>query len=214
MASKKKKTVKKTKASKKKPEPPKESGKPKPMTKVEPFLRELTCELTDEEWGEVAKLAAEALAKHDSKVEEQKAAAEHAKAVIKDYAAELRRLSQQVRERSVRRPVACERTFDYEQRSVTDKRTDTGEVIYQRPMTDAESQVDLPFRDIDDDFDDAAEPGEGIGDPAPSAPKSAPKTKKPKADKPEPETKPDGEFHDPGVDGDESNDDEKPDAAE
>jgi len=211
MAKKKKQTKKPAKAVKAKKEPAKDPSKPLP--KIERFQRPLRVELTDEEVADASLRAAEALSEHDGKTESLKAANEHAKAQIKDLAAEFRRLSNQVRERAITRPVECERTYDFESKKITDKRCDTGEILFERVMTEAESQVDLPFRDIDDDFDDLGDPGEGIGDASQPPPKSAPKAKKPKPGKPDEKPLEEPKGLDETED-DEEKDDESPEAAE
>ena len=43
------------------------------------------------------------------------------------------------------RPVECEICFDHEKATVTVTRTDTGEQIETRPMTDEEKQLKIPF---------------------------------------------------------------------
>jgi hypothetical protein len=135
--------------------------------KIEKFQRPLRVELEDEEIAEAALAAAEKLALRDNTADQLKAYNEHEKAKIKDLEAEFRRLSGMVRERAQNRPVVCERRFDYVTKTVTDTRTDTGETLNVRPMTDSELQTDLPFKDIDDEFDDAPSPGDGIGEPLP-----------------------------------------------
>lgn len=43
------------------------------------------------------------------------------------------------------RPVTCCTTFDYQRLSVTTSRTDTGEILDTRPMTEDERQRELPL---------------------------------------------------------------------
>lgn len=207
----KKKTPSKKPAKKGKKPPAKKSEASTPTQKKERYQALLRVELTKDEVAEAARDAADKLALRDNKHEQLKAHNEHAKAEIKDLEAELRRLSGMVREKATKRNVIVERTYDHIKKSVEDVRTDTGETIHARPMTDTELQMDMPFRDIEDEFSDSLDDDEGLGDPDPKEePKSKPRQKKPKEEKPA--DKPaDSEFKDPAVDGD---DKEDPEAAE
>lgn len=130
--------------------------------KVEGFIRELRVQLKTDEIAERADRAAQLLAERDSKEEEQRAAAKHAKSVIESMEAELRRLSNEVRTKATYREVQCERRYDYRVGKIIEVRKDTDEVLFERPMTDAERQreldLDTPPSDLDDDFDDANAP--------------------------------------------------------
>lgn len=195
-------------ATSRKPKAAKEPSKLLP--KIERFQRALRVDLSEKEVQDAADRAAICLAEHDGKLEQLKADTEHAKAKIKDLAAELRRLSNMVRERATTRPVECEKRFDYETKKVRDTRLDTGETLFERAMTDAELQPDLPFLEIDDEFDDAADPGDGIGDAAEANSKAKKKPKEPKDEPKEPETEPDPSE----IDDDVEDNDGEPEAAE
>lgn len=144
------------------PEPEKTEDDKEQPVKVEAFVRELRVQLKTEEIAERADRAAQLLAERDSKEEEQKAAAKHAKSVIESMEAELRRLSNEVRTKATYREVQCERRYDYRLGKIFEIRKDTDEVLFERPMTDAERQRELDLDkqpgDLDDDFDDATAP--------------------------------------------------------
>lgn len=140
-----------------------EAAESVPPNKVENFVRDLRVALKTEEIAERADRAAQLLAERDSKEEEQKAAAKHAKSIVESMEAELRRLSNEVRTKATYREVQCERVYDFRLGKIFEKRLDTGDVLFERAMTDAERQRELPFpppSDIDKDFDDAPQPGE------------------------------------------------------
>lgn len=143
-----------------------EKGEPEedkfPPPKVEKFRRSLRVELKPDEIAESADRAAQMLADRDAKDEEQKAAAKHAKAVIESIDAEIRRLSNEVRTKATYRDVECDRIFDLRTKTLTEKRTDTGETLFERPLTEAECQRELdlpePNADLDSDFEEPAHP--------------------------------------------------------
>ncbi len=133
-----------------------------PPPKVEKFQRSLRVELKPDEIAASADRAAQLLAERDSKEEEQKAQAKHAKSVIESLDAELRRLSNEVRTKATYRDVSCERIFDLRTKTLVEKRSDTDEVLFERPLTDVECQRELdlppPGGDLDSDFDEAPAP--------------------------------------------------------
>ena len=133
-----------------------------PPPKVERYRRSLRVELKPEEIAESADRAAQMIADRDSKDEEQKAQAKHAKAIIEGLEGEIRRLSNEVRTKATYRDVECDRIFDLRTKTLTEKRTDTGEVLFERPLTETECQRELdlppPGGDLDSDFDEAPAP--------------------------------------------------------
>lgn len=139
---------------------------PMPPPRVERFNKNLKVTLTPEEIADRADRAAQMLADHDSKEEEQKAAAKHAKGVLDSMSAEIRRLSNEVRTKSTYKGVECERIYDLVAKQIREIRKDTGEVIFERPMTESELQSELDFDkkddekkgdDLEDAFDEAGE---------------------------------------------------------
>jgi hypothetical protein len=123
-------------------EKPPEKTEAAPM-KTEPFTRDLRVTLKAEEIAERADRAAQILADRDSKEEELKAHAKHAKSVIESLEAEMRRLSNEVRTKATYQEVRCERRFLYDTGKVIEVRLDTGEVLSERDMNDSEKQRDL-----------------------------------------------------------------------
>lgn len=113
--------------------------------KVEKYSTSLRVVLTPDEIADRADRAAQKLAERDSKEEEMKAAAKHAKGVIEMLEAELRQLSTEVRTRSTYAPVECERRYDYRAKTYTEVRLDTDETLTERPLTETELQRDLAF---------------------------------------------------------------------
>lgn len=135
-----------------------------PPVKVEPFTQQLACGLKREEIEDRAQKAAFLLSDRDNREasfdEERKAQ----KAVLQRIDNEIRAVSQEVREKVTYRDVACERRFIYAEAKVRDVRLDTGEVVFERPMSDAERQPGLfdpkggaGGGDVDDEFADEPE---------------------------------------------------------
>jgi hypothetical protein len=124
-------------ATKKKPAPADE--------KRESYQTTLKVELTTAEVADRADRAAAKLAERDQKEAEWKAQSKHMKSVIEELEAELRTLSGEVRTRSTYSPVSCERVFNYDAGTLREQRLDTGEVLCERGLTDAEKQRELPF---------------------------------------------------------------------
>jgi hypothetical protein len=114
-----------------------------PQVKVQKYEATLKVVLTPEEIADRADRAAQKVAERDSKEEDMKAAAKHAKAEIEKLDAEFRFLSNEVRTRSTYRPVECERRYDYRALRVLEMRTDTGEQLADRKMTEVEKQREL-----------------------------------------------------------------------
>ena len=81
----------------------------------------------------------------DQKEAESKTASSHFKSQIKQLDADLRKLSTEVRDRATFREVECEIRFEYRTARVATVRSDTGEVISERPMLESERQRELPL---------------------------------------------------------------------
>lgn len=126
--------------------------------KREPFRQELQVVLNAAEVADRAQRAAHLLQDHDAKEAGFKAQAADNKLVLKRIGTQIRELSEEVRSGKTYRDVPCERIYNWTDGSVKDVRTDTGEVIRERGMTEAERQKSLPFPppessdDLDDEF--------------------------------------------------------------
>lgn len=116
--------------------------------KIERFERNLRVKLTDKEVAERANRAAHLVAECDQKDEEREAANKHAKAQLAELEAEMRKVSTEVRDGATYRGVTCERRYIYRTGTVQEVRTDTGDTLSERAMTDMERQMGL---DLDDD---------------------------------------------------------------
>lgn len=127
--------------------------------KREPFRQELQVKLTAAEVADRAQRAAHLIADHDAQESTFKEQAAANKLVLKRIGSEMRKVSEEVRSGSTYREVACERVYNWTDGSVKDIRTDTGETIKERGMTEAERQKSLPFPppessdDLDDEFE-------------------------------------------------------------
>lgn len=140
--------------------------------KIEPFRQNLPVVLKREELEERAQRAAHLLQDHDAMQHDHKEQAKTNKLELEKVASNLREVSRTVREGKEYRDVPCERVFNWTSGTVTDVRKDTGEVLQERAMTDAEAQKALPFDqkpgDVDEEFGggekDPPESGDGEGE--------------------------------------------------
>lgn len=145
-------------ARKKQTEKKPDDTKDAPPVKIERFSQNLAVALKPAEIAERADRAAHLLADRDhleSEFDEQR---KHQKAQIQKIETEMRRLSSEVREKVTYRDVECERRFVYADKMVRDVRTDNGETLMERPMSEQESQRQFDFEgkksgDVDDEFD-------------------------------------------------------------
>lgn len=134
--------------------------------KREPFRQKLQANLKPSEVTDRAQRAAHLVQDHDAKVETFKEQAAENKLALKRIGAELREVSEEVRSGKTWRDVACERIYNWTDGSVKDVRMDTGEVIAERAMSEAERQKSLPFDkpessdDLDDEFGGEEKPAE------------------------------------------------------
>lgn len=122
------------------------------MEKVEPFTRELRVDLSVKQVADRADKAAHMLADRDRKVAEFKIEKSAHKKVIDELEGEIRSLNAEVRERATHQEVQCERRFDYKSGNLIEVRKDTGEVLFERPLTADENQPELFPGDVDDEF--------------------------------------------------------------
>lgn len=127
--------------------------------KREPFRQKLPVTLKPAELADRAQRAAHLIQDHDAKAEAFKAQAKENKVALDRIATEMRDTSRVVREGKEYRDVVCERIYNWTDGSVRDVRCDTGEVIAERAMSEAERQKSLPFPppessdDLDDEFE-------------------------------------------------------------
>lgn len=135
-----------------------------PPVKIERFTQSLMVALKPAEIAERADRAAHLIADRDNLREEAKQANKERKTKIDGIGSEIRRLSSEVREKCCYREVPCERRFLYTEKLVRDVRSDTGDVLMERPMTEEESQRSLDFPDggggaagdVDDEFSEGS----------------------------------------------------------
>jgi hypothetical protein len=123
--------------------------------KIEPFRQNLPVILKREEIEERAQRAAHLVADHDFKAAQFKDEAATNKRTLGHLETQIRELSGEVRSGKTYLDVQCERVFNWTTGMVQDRRTDTGEVLTERVMSEAEKQKALPFDkpgDVDDEF--------------------------------------------------------------
>ncbi len=112
--------------------------------RIEKITRNLPCRLTDVElkdFGRRLAVKCEDIAAEESRQKDQKS---EMKARLDGMESERATLAIVVRRQEEQRDVECEETFDYELGKVTVTRTDTGEEIRVRPMSNEERQQPLP----------------------------------------------------------------------
>jgi hypothetical protein len=112
--------------------------------KVEKFRRNLLVKLSDREKAELAERAAHLFGEIEMKTEELKSAAKQSKAQVDELKAEHKRVNTEYRDGSKYQEVPCERRYVFRTGMVQEVRTDTGEVMHERAMTDKERQLELP----------------------------------------------------------------------
>lgn len=136
-----------------------ETPEKKDEVRVATFSRDLICDLTREEVEERASKAAELVQKRDLKQADFDSQRKYWKNQIEEIEVEIRSVSSEVRSKKTSRQIVCERICDYTSGRVREVRTDTGEALSDRAMTDAERQRELDFgdNDVDEAFGDSAE---------------------------------------------------------
>ncbi len=126
---------------------PKDESAPKTLeadTKIEHFRQNMRCELTEAEKLEKGRRVSRQLSEKALRVEAAKSATAHLKAEIKQIDAEISRLAQEINDGACYRDVEVERRFVYRTGKVIEVRMDTGAQTYERAMTGAERQLELP----------------------------------------------------------------------
>lgn len=111
--------------------------------KIVKVSEELSCELTEDEWRTRAKELSSAHRETEAQEERKKSVAAELGADLKIAKAKETKLANIVATNSERRDVTVEIKYDYEAGRVTKIRTDTGEIISDREMTDNERQAEL-----------------------------------------------------------------------
>lgn len=114
--------------------------------KVEKFTRNLRVVLKNDEVVERAKRSAFLLGEIQQKESERDAAKKQANAQIEELSSEMHRLSLEVRDGAAYRDVQCTRHYVYRGGIVEERRTDTGELLNDRPMTEREKQLELELK--------------------------------------------------------------------
>ena len=115
------------------------------MKEPKVFTRHLICKLTESEWtaraGECAKSVGD-LAEEEKRQADQKA---QMKATLTDIERRVSELSTAVIRREEYRDVECIEEIALDENRVLTVRTDTGEVLGRRPLTDEERQEPIKF---------------------------------------------------------------------
>ena len=118
--------------------------------KIVKISEELSCELNELEWQNAARELADA---HKEVAHQEQRKKDITKELGHDVGiakAKESKLADTVATRRELREVTVEVKYDYELGTVTKTRTDTGEVISSREMTDQERQAELDFQDAND----------------------------------------------------------------
>lgn len=111
--------------------------------KVERFERSLPVKLTDAQRIERGDRIAHLVSVIAEKEDARKASNSAAKSQIEEVQAELNKISGELRSGSVHSTVACRREFRYRTNSMVELREDTGATLHERPLTEAERQLEL-----------------------------------------------------------------------
>ena len=118
--------------------------------KVVKVAEELSCELNDVEWQNRARELAQAHKETEQQKERKKSVMAELGADVKIAEAKETKLANIVATKSEQRDVTVKIKYDYEKGCVSKTRTDTGEEIDNREMTDDERQSQLEFVDAND----------------------------------------------------------------
>ena len=117
----------------------------KPAITTTHETRPLRCVLTDAERIAAGRKLAEKCAELQRTEEERKSVASEYKARLDRMTAERNELADKVTSGEEVRRVACELVLDYDKLTAQCIREDTGEIIEERPLSEAEKQMQLPF---------------------------------------------------------------------
>jgi len=117
----------------------------KPAITTTHETRPLRCVLTDAERIAAGRKLAEKCAELQRTEEERKSVASEYKAKLDRMTAERNELADRVTSGEEVRRVACKLVLDYDSLTARCIREDTQEVIEERPLSDAEKQMQFPF---------------------------------------------------------------------
>ena len=107
----------------------------------------LPCPITEVERAEYANKLAECIQDLRALEDERKQVMKSFASRKQDLETDTATLSRTVRSGEVMKSVECELVLNYTRLTATLKRTDTGEVVNERPMTQQERQMDMGFDD-------------------------------------------------------------------
>lgn len=110
------------------------------------FTQELPCKLTHDEMLNRSRRAAQIVKEIEDEQASAKSAASRFKAKIEQLSGEARVIAIEIREEKTRKPVDCKKVRDYGEKTVSEIRLDTGEVLEIRGMTFDELQRELDLR--------------------------------------------------------------------
>lgn len=110
---------------------------------VEKFKQPLRCKLSDEELIQRGEELAEAQAEVNALTEALASVRAEYKAKIEHQEAKINVLSGTIRAKSEIRTTECERVFDYQEGTVSERRLDTGETLRWRELEGEERQQKL-----------------------------------------------------------------------
>jgi len=122
--------------------------------KIVKVSEELSCELNEVEWQNRARDLADAQEGLEREEQRKKDVSKQLNADVAVAKNRVSKLASVVATRREQREVTVEVKYDYDLGVVTRTRTDTGEVISEREMTDQERQAELDFRDANEVIED------------------------------------------------------------
>ena len=136
--------------------------------------RTLLHKLTVSEFNEAAQELTQALDRIESLEAEKKSVMSDFKAQLDSAIQNVRQLTHLVRERKASRPTECEEWWDYNSKTIRVVRTDTREILSERPMTSDQLQMEL---DVHTEPSQASEQEKRDEDEAAAAPLGGPVSK-------------------------------------
>ena len=105
----------------------------------------LACKLTTEDRAAAANQLAEAIQNLESLEIQRKTDTKNFNSLMQQLAGSVHRLSREVANGEAVRSVDCELRLNYTTLAASLVRTDTGEIVETRPMTEDEKQMDMDF---------------------------------------------------------------------
>ena len=128
----------------------KSPDKKHPEPKIVPFESTQKCVLTDKELQVKGAELADAIDEGGRLEAEFSEVKQQFKGKIDGAVGRASGLSSTIRAKTEYRTVKCERTYDFKAGTITERRTDTGEIIGERLMSDMDRQQNLPLEDRQD----------------------------------------------------------------